>query len=122
MGDVGAQQDTEDGEDGHDGKDDLITVNPLMAVEDGAIDGIHESTRQIADEGGHGHGRTCDFAGDVDFIHRSKEDGAHAVNAGTDSQGYNDTSPDTKSLIRHPGEGDENDGCNQIADAQVFGR
>lgn len=27
-----------------------------------------------------------------------------------------------KGLVGHPGEGDEDDGCDQIADAQVFGR
>ena len=27
-----------------------------------------------------------------------------------------------KGLVGHPGEGDEDDGCDQITDAQVFGR
>lgn len=27
-----------------------------------------------------------------------------------------------KGLVGHPGEGDEDDSCDQIADAQVFGR
>ena len=34
-----------------------------MAIDDGAVDGVHEGAGQIADEGGHGHGRACDFAG-----------------------------------------------------------
>lgn len=79
--DIGAQQDAEDGKDGHDGEDDLVAVDTLMAIEDGAVDGVHEGAGQIADEGGHGHGRACDFAGDVDFIHGGEEDGAHAVDA-----------------------------------------
>ena len=84
VGDIGAQQDAEDGEDGHDGEDNLVAVDALMAIEDGAVDGVHEGAGQIADEGGHGHGRACDFAGDVDFIHRGEEDGTHAVDAGAD--------------------------------------
>lgn len=63
VGDIGAQQDAEDGKDGHDGEDDLVAVDTLMAIEDGAVDGVHEGAGQIADEGGHGHGRACDFAG-----------------------------------------------------------
>ena len=120
--DVGAQQDAEDGKDGHDGEDNLVAVDALMAIEDGAVDGVHEGAGQIADEGGHGHGGTCDFAGDVDFIHGGEEDGAHAVDAGADGQGDDDAGPDAEGLIGHPGEGDEDDGCNQITDAQVFGR
>ena len=44
--DIGAQQDAEDGKDGHDGEDDLVAVDTLMAIEDGAVDAdepeIHE--------------------------------------------------------------------------------
>ena len=122
VGDIGAQQDAEDGKDGHDVEDDLVAVDALMAIEDGAVDGVHEGAGQIADEGGHGHGRACDFAGDVDFIHRGEEDGAHAVDAGADGQGDDDAGPDAEGLVGHPGEGDEDDGRDQIADAQVFGR
>lgn len=96
VGDIGAQQDAEDGKDGHDGEDDLVAVDTLMAIEDGAVDGVHEGAGQIADEGDHGHGRACDFAGDVDFIHRGEEDGAHAVDAGADGQGDEDTGPDAE--------------------------
>lgn len=43
MRDIGAQQDAEDG---HDGEDDLVAVDALMAIEDGAVDAdepeIHE--------------------------------------------------------------------------------
>jgi hypothetical protein len=43
VGDIGAQQDAEDG---HDGEDDLVAVDALMAIEDGAVDAdepeIHE--------------------------------------------------------------------------------
>ena len=94
--DIGAQQDAEDGKDGHDGEDDLVAVDALMAIEDGAVDGVHEGAGQIADEGGQGHGRACDFAGDVDFIHGGEEDGAHAVDAGTDGQGDDDAGPDAE--------------------------
>lgn len=45
--DIGAQQDAEDGEDGHDGEDDLVAVDALMAIEDGAVDGVHEGAGQI---------------------------------------------------------------------------
>lgn len=43
VGDIGTQQDAEDG---HDGEDDLVAVDALMAIEDGAVDAdepeIHE--------------------------------------------------------------------------------
>ena len=84
VGNIGAQQDAEDGEDGHDGEDNLVAGAALMAIEDGTVDGVHEGAGQIADKGSHGHGRACDFAGDVDFIHRGEEDGTHAVDAGAD--------------------------------------
>lgn len=94
--DIGDQQDAEDSKDGHDGEDNLVAVDTLMAIEDGAVDGVHEGAGQIADEGDHGHGRACDFAGDVDFIHGCEEDGAHAVDAGADGQGDEDTGPDAE--------------------------
>lgn len=44
--DIGDQQDAEDGKDGHDCEDDLVAVDALMAIKDGAVDAdepeIHE--------------------------------------------------------------------------------
>ena len=45
--DIGAQQGAEDGKDGHDGEDDLVAVDALMAIEDGAVDGVHEGAGQM---------------------------------------------------------------------------
>lgn len=44
VGNIGAQQDAEDGKDSHDGEDNLVAVDALMAIEDGAVDGVHEGT------------------------------------------------------------------------------
>lgn len=75
---VAAQQEAQHCKDRHHEKDHAVAGQTGDAVQDAAVDGIHEGARQIADEGAQGHGGAGDFAGHLDLVHGGEIDGAHA--------------------------------------------
>lgn len=100
--DYTAEKNAQDCKGSHNSKDNLVTADTGIAIENCAIYDVHKSSRQIANEGGHRHGRTRDFARYADFIHRREENGTHRVNTGTDAEGDYDTGPDAHGIVGHP--------------------
>lgn len=120
--DVQTHEHADEGKDGHDREDDVITSDTGIGIQARAVDCVHESAGQIADEGGHGHSRAGDFTRNVNFIHRSEIDSAHAVDAGADAQGDDDASHDAEGFKGQPGESNEDDSRQNEGDAHEFCR
>ena len=89
-------------------------------VQDTPVDGVEERAGQITDEGTKRHGRACYFPGNMNLVHGSKEDGAHAEYTGADAEGH-----EHAEIYVHMAVGQErkdSQGCsrNNKYNAQIF--